>query len=40
MKAKTKPFNTQDLTSREIRKPDIFVPKLTGHSGMMSDALA
>lgn len=39
MKAKSMAFNTKDQTFRELKKPHIFIPKLTGHSGKLSDAL-
>lgn len=37
---RVKAFNTQDLTSRDIRRDQVFIPKLTAHSGKPSDALA
>lgn len=33
------PFNTKDQSSREVKRDYIFVPKLTQHSGKLSDAL-
>lgn len=40
LKERSRAFNTQDLTSRDVRRDNIFIPKLTGHSGKPSDALA
>ena len=40
MKERLKAFNTQDTTSRDIRRDGVFIPKLTAHSGKPSDALA
>ena len=36
MKERLKAFNTQDTTSRDIRRDQVFIPKLTSHSGKSS----
>ena len=33
------PFNTKDQTSRQAKRDGIFIPKLTEHSGKLSEAL-
>lgn len=40
MKERLKAFNTQDTTSRDRRRDEVFIPKLTAHSGKSSEALA
>lgn len=37
LKERSMAFNTKDLTSRDIKRD--YIPKLTGHSGKLSDAL-
>ena len=39
MKEKAIAFNTKDQTFRELKRPQVFIPRLTGHSGKMSEAL-
>lgn len=39
LKERARAFNTQDLTSRDLKRDEIFIPRLTGHSGKLSDAL-
>ena len=40
MKERFMAFNTKDQTSRDVRRDQVFIPRLTGHSGKSSEALA